>query len=57
MRMLAIEARRLCTGHLRINPVIGNFLDECIGEKHGKEKYWQKHETISDVICDDLRGR
>ena len=24
-------------GHLSINPVIGNILDECIGEKHGKK--------------------
>ena len=27
------------------NPVIRNVPDEYIGEKHGEEKYWQKHET------------
>ena len=26
-------------GHLSINPVVGNVLDECLGEKHG-EKIW-----------------
>ena len=24
-------------GHLIINPEIGNVLEECIGEKHGKK--------------------
>ena len=24
-------------GHLSINPVIGNVLDECLGEKHGEK--------------------
>ena len=24
-------------GYLSINPVIGNVLDECLGEKHGEK--------------------
>ena len=24
-------------GHLSINPVIGNILDECLGEKYGEK--------------------
>ena len=45
MKMLGHWGKKLCMGHLRKNPVIGNILEECIGEKRGKEKYWQEHET------------
>ena len=44
-------------GHSRNNPVIGNVLDEYIGEKHGEKNIDRSTKPISDVICGDLRGR